>query len=264
MNYQLLKSMNKYGIKKEDVCFKTLGIKGEEVCKNVILAPAYEPEIFNSLRPKINQVSNGYYKVYHVEIGKVKFNYIITHRGSVNVGEIVAGLGFSKCENIIFIGSVGSLHEKINIGDVCLPEKSVIADGFCRFFEEGDMKARDLFGEVIEPSDNLLNLVSEVLESEKINYHVTNNFSTETIIGQFARIDEIKNMNCNTIEMETSTIFYMSKKLGMNAVAIHNVSDNTINSKSLLGGRTKADKQKKYDTKYNVLPQILIKLLQKL
>lgn len=38
-------------------------------------------------------------------------------------------LGVTNCKNLIFIGSVGSSSEEINIGDIVIPKSSICGDG---------------------------------------------------------------------------------------------------------------------------------------
>ncbi len=61
--------------------------------------------------------------------------------------------------------------------------------------------------------------------------------------------------------METSALYYISKLLNFNSIAIHNISDCTLKNKSLYLGRTNQDKIRKKQTQELTIPKILFKLL---
>jgi len=80
----------------------------------------------------------------------------------------------------------------------------------------------------------------------------------DTIIAQFAHIDEIIDMGCNCIEMETSALFKAAQICAINAGAVFGVSDNTIQKKSLLSGKTEEERDYEKNTRKNILTKIVI------
>lgn len=63
----------------------------------------------------------------------------------------------------------------------------------------------------------------------------------DTIAGQFAHIDEILALGCKAIEMETSALFSACQVAEKECVVLLVVSDNTVQNKSLISGRTDGD-----------------------
>ena len=98
----------------------------------------------------------------------------------------------------------------------------------------------------------------EIAGKNNVNYHMGKNFSIDTIIAQFAHIDEIIDMGCNCIEMETAALFKSAEICNISAGAVFSVSDNTIMKKSLLSGMTKDEKEYEKNVRKNVLTKIVI------
>ena len=73
----------------------------------------------------------------------------------------------------------------------------------------------DSFGEKNYPNkelfDKIVSKTKEIAGENGVNYHIGKNFSVDTIIAQFAHLDEIIDMGCNCIEMETSVLFKRRK-----------------------------------------------------
>jgi len=80
----------------------------------------------------------------------------------------------------------------------------------------------------------------------------------DTIIAQFAHIDEIIGMGCNCIEMETSALFKSAEICSINAATVFSVSDNTILKKSLLSGMTEKEIDYEKNARRNTLTKIVI------
>jgi purine-nucleoside phosphorylase len=192
----------------------------------------------------------------------IKITYIVTGMGASNVNDIVLALGCTPCEKIIFIGSVGALDENIGIGDIVIPEYSMCGDGACRYLTNRKLIENDPFGEKNYPNkelfEKIISKTREITGKSGIHYHIGKNFSVDTIIAQFAHIDEITGMGCNCIEMETSALFKSAEICNINAGAVFSVSDNTILKKSLLSGMTKEETDYEENVRRNILIKIVI------
>jgi len=107
----------------------------------------------------------------------------------------VLSLGVSKCKYLLFIGSVGSLVEEINIGDLVIPIYSICGDVASRYLNEN---LEDDFGKRQESNKNLTQLlikhIQNISNEENVKYHNAVNFSVDTVFGQFPHIDTIKDM----------------------------------------------------------------------
>ncbi|MBN1646949.1 MAG: hypothetical protein JW874_02850 [Spirochaetales bacterium] len=72
---------------------------------------------------------------------------------------------------------------------------------------------------------------------------IAGNFSIDTVFAQFAFLDEIQALGCNVIEMETAAAFRAAEIAGISLAALFSVSDNILNKKSLVSGRTPAERE---------------------
>jgi purine-nucleoside phosphorylase len=176
--------------------------------------------------------------------------------------EAILALGCTPCKKIIFIGSVGSLDKKLSIGDIVIPDYSICGDGACRYLTNKKLSENDCFGEKYYPNKELYKeivLKTEAISKENnVNWHIGKNYSIDRVIAQFAHINDIIDMGCNCIEMETAAFFKSADICKIKAGAVFSVSDNTILKKSLLSGRTKEEVDHERNVRKNILTKIVI------
>ena len=110
------------------------------------------------------------------------------------------------------------------------------------------------------PTRELYDITTNYLNNENIDYKDIKVYSVDTIAGQFSHIDEILNLGCKAIEMETSALFSSCQVVEKECVALLAVSDNTILNKSLISGRTDEDMELYHQTRYIIIPKIIFKL----
>ena len=262
----ILKGNKEFGTNPFNIVKSSLGCEQEMIKKNVILAPVWKPELFEDYTDNIVEIYDGLHKIWNLEIGNKVITYIVTGIGAPNVLEAILALGCTPCEKIVFIGSVGGLDRNLKIGDLVIPKYSICGDGSCRYLTNKKLIENDCFGEKYYPNNEFFNdIVSkteELTKPDNVKWHIGRNFSIDTIIAQFAHIEEIISMDCNCIEMETAALFKASEICNIKTVAIFSVSDNTILKKSLMSGRTKEELEyRKYNRK-NILTKIVIKCLE--
>lgn len=255
---EVLKKFQEFQISKESRFKRNLGISADVVTENVVIAPFYKAETFADVcGAKVELLFEKYYKAYKISKNGKEFIFINSNMGAGNIAEIICTLVDTACKNVYFIGSAGSIDLNLKIGDIVLPEKSVIGDGTCRYFAE----TKDVFGSETEPNQDLLESLKQTLSKMEIDFKTTKNFSVDTLSGQFMIMDYVFKTGANTLEMETSALFFVSQILGLNAVAIHNISDNSIISKSLYSGRNDAEREAKRFTQRVTIPKILAEIL---
>ena len=262
----LIEGNEKYGSNRDLICESTFDCSAKDINENVIIAPTWKVDIFEPYVDKINHISGptGHgYVVNELVIGDQKITYISTGIGDSNILDATLALGCTSCKKVIFIGSVGALDESIKIGDIIIPEYSVCGVGANRYLCMDKLKDNDCFGKKYCPDPELFDLIRSVTDREILNthikYHIGHTFSVSTIFAQYAHLDEIINMNCNSIEMETASFFDASKVAGIKSAAIFGVSDNTISRKSLYNGRTTGDIKGKNTTKKEIIPLIALR-----
>ncbi len=255
---QLKQSIDKYGNSSKLV--SRLGITEDDVTDIVVLAPWWHPDkLYNDFDCKIELLSEEFPEVHRITYHNKSFLHIRSYVGATNVGETVLLLSFTKCKKIIFVGSVGSISKDVNIGDLIIPSTSISGEAFSTYMYETIHK--ESLHKEYHPSKKFYDLTILNLEKEKINYKDEKIYSVDTIVGQFAHIDEILDLGCKAIEMETSALFSACRVAEKECVALLVVSDNTIMNKSLISGRNEKDMELYHKTRYNIIPKIIFALM---
>jgi len=255
---QLKEFIDEYGDSSKLV--KRLGITEEDVTEVVVLAPWWHPnKLYNNYDCKIELLSDEFPDVHRITYNNKSFLHIRSYVGATNVGETVLLLSFTKCKRIIFVGSVGSISNDVNIGELVIPPISVSGEAFSSYMYE-TINKKSLHKEYY-PTKELYDATTNYLKNENINYKDIKVYSVDTIVGQFAHIDEILDLGCKAIEMETSALFSSCQVAEIECVALLAVSDNTILNKSLISGRTDDDMKLYHRTRYEIIPEIILDLL---
>jgi purine-nucleoside phosphorylase len=264
MIYEHILSANrKYGIGFIDIVKSYFNCEPDEINETVIIAPSWYPDIFANQVDSITQVLyNHHLKIWNVVIKDKAITYIVTGVGAPKVIETVLTLGCTACENIIFIGSVGGLAKEFLIGDIVIPEYSICGDGSCRYLTNTRLSENDCFGQKYYPNKELYEKIvlrTELIAKENnVNWHIGKNYSVDTVIAQFAHLDEIIDMGCNCIEMETAVLFKSADICGIKSGAVFSVSDNTLLNKSLLSGRSKEEVEYRKFVRDTTLTKIVL------
>ena len=265
---QLLNGHKRFGTDITMVSSHKLKCDISLIKENVILAPTTTYQLWRDFGAEITPIYSKYHSISNIKIKNIEFTFITTGIGASNLVDIVLALGTTKCKNILFIGSVGSLDLNIDIGDIVIPEYSICGDGVCKYLTGRSLKDSNTFGKKYLPDKTLFNLAIDITDkickTENIPWHIAKNFSVDTIFAQFAHIDEIKNLGSNVIEMETAALFRASEICNIKSCAIFCVSDNTITNKSLYSGRNDEDIKKKGYSRYIIMPKILLEILNEL
>jgi purine-nucleoside phosphorylase len=269
MKYEdLMAAIERYGSTPDGMCRQTLGVTREQIHERVIIAPWWEPSVFESLGSETRFLSaseNSAVKVWNIQVDNVEMTYIKTGIGAPVLTDAILALGVTACKKVLFIGSVGSLDVNIGIGDIVVPEYSMSGDGVSRYLKGGLLRSNDTFGDKSYPDEELFELllhnVQKVCGQTNVKYHVGKTFSIDTIFAQFAYIDEIIALGCNVIEMETASAFRAAALAGISLGALFSVSDNTVMKKSLYGGRTTEEIEYRKEVRRAIFPKIILETL---
>jgi len=265
---KLLTGIEKYGSDKKDICRQFIGVDICKISESVIIAPWWEPKVFDPFWTDIKYICESEFasiKVWSMIVNNKGVTYIRTGIGAPVLTDVVLALGITNCHKLLFVGSVGSLDEKIGIGDIVIPEYSISGDGVSRYLKRNRLKENDVFGEKVFSDKVLFTELCRITESVATNngikYHIGSAFSIDTIFSQFAYIDEILEMGCNVIEMETAAAFRAAEIAGISMAAIFSVSDNTITKKSLLSGRTQEEMDYRRKVRKGIIPKIISEII---
>ena len=212
---------------------------------------------FDKYNFKVEQVSDNVFNLYKDDIS---FSYIeLKLIGAPAIMDYILSLGLTKCKNLVFIGSAGSLDENIKIGDIVIPEFSICGDGASRYLNKN---MEDEFLKKEYPSKDFTNKLIDILNKNNIEYHYVPNFSVDTIFAQYMHLDKIIELGAKTIEMETANLYKCNELLNINMTSILCISDNTILKKSLFSGRTPEEKEHRYKIRNEIIPKLIIELFK--
>ena len=256
MKYEdIINAHSSYGSKKEDI----VAICGyENILENVVIAPWWEHTFFEKYGFVSTQESS---IVYNMKKDDIEFSFIeLKAIGAPIVMEYVLSLGVTKCKNLIFIGSCGSLDETIKIGDVVIPSYSICGDGATRYLNNN---FEDEFGKKEYPSHELNEKIINILEDMKVRYHNVPNFSVDSVFCEFIHIEDFLKYESKTVEMETANLFKCCNIMNIKTTAIFGVSDNIVLRKSLYNGRSEEEKKNKDYCKKELIPQIVIEFFKR-
>lgn len=254
MEYKdLINSHLKYGTTNENI--KTN--KGyNKILENVVIAPWWSHDMFNELNFEVEQTSE---KVFNFYSDTLSFSFIELKRiGAPAIMDFILSLGVTRCQNLIFLGSAGSLDENIKIGDIVIPKYSICGDGASRYLNDN---LEDEFLKKQYPSRDFTNKLLDIIKQKNIKYHYVPNYSIDTVFAQFYHIDKILDLGVKTIEMETAILFKCNELLKINVTALFCISDNTLLNKSLYSGRTDEENDYRHKIRNEIIPNIVIDLL---
>ncbi len=152
---------------------------------------------------------------------------------AVDTVETLAALGV---ENIITIGMFGSFSDKINSGDIVIPNKAFSEEGTSLHYYEN--------AEFFEPNAMLLEKATEFI-NDSYNFPIV---STDAVYRQtFFKEKLWRSKGAVGVDMETSAIYSVSKYLGLNSISILIASDkHPINENEKSWEWTMTEKQRKY------------------
>lgn len=258
----LICGLERFGSSPIETCTSILGVKPGTVLERVILAPWWEPEIFDGFDEirLLSQSEAQAVKVWEVRRSGVCATFIKTGIGAPVLMDVVLALGISHCRQVFFIGSVGALEEGTDIGDIIIPEYSICGDGASRYLT-GKTLREDAFLDRVFPTfeltESLRSSAERICAAKQIKLHAGRIYSVDTVFAQFAYIDEVVSLGCNAIEMETAAAFRAARLAQLEITALLSVSDNVIQKKSLLSGRSQDEITCRKRIRKYVFPEII-------
>lgn len=255
--------LEKYGITPSDVIQMAFHCDPAAIHPDVILMPIWQPEIFSLYADQITTIVPN--TVFELTYQGIPATLLRTGVGAPLAGDSTLALGCTDCRRIWFAGSVGGLRAGMRIGDLVMPELSISGDGFCRYLQPGPL-TRDSFAEKCLPDEPLASTLAlravQLANDGGVALHAGPVFSTDTILAQFSRLDYIaQDLGCIGIEMETAAVFKAARMVGIRAAALLSVSDLPIIGKSLFAGRPDEERQRRRETRQQILAKALLDCL---
>ncbi|MBQ6996920.1 MAG: purine-nucleoside phosphorylase [Oscillospiraceae bacterium] len=200
---------------------KTVLMPGDPLRSKFIAENFLEnPVLVNNVRGV--QGYTGYYK-------GVKVSVMASGMGMPAIGiyshELYNGYGV---ENIIRVGSAGSIQEHIDLYDI------VIAQGACT---DSNFAAQFHLPGTYAPiaSYELLSAAVEASKAAGVTYHVGNVNSSDVFYGDHAGVPEgldsvygLKKMGVMALEMEAAALYMNAARYGKRALCICTISDHVL------------------------------------
>ena len=134
---------------------------------------------------------------------------------------------FFGVENIIRIGSAGSMQENVKVRDI------VLGMSACTNSSYGEQYGLD--GTFAPTADfKLLRKSVEIAENMGANYHVGSLFSSDCFYNDDPTVTEKwQKMGVLAVEMEAAALYMNAARLGKHALAICTISDSLITGEAL-------------------------------
>ena len=128
---------------------------------------------------------------------------------------------FSGVKTIIRVGSAGSIHPDLHLGDL------VIAQGACT--NSNYVSQYELPGTYAPIADfNLLRGAAEACDRLGYRYKVGNVFSSDVFYGENPHNDKWMNMGVLAVEMEIAALYMNAARSGNRALGICTISDHIL------------------------------------
>lgn len=125
-------------------------------------------------------------------------------------------------QNIIRVGSCGSIHEEVNLGDL------VVAMGASTDSSINRVRFRGYDYAAICNYDLMRNWIDKA-QAQSVNYRVANVFTTDTFYHADESIYEVAaSLGIVAVEMETAALYRIAAEEGIRALALLTVSDQIL------------------------------------
>ena len=255
---QIVDAFHKYN--SEHMAFQAFGLSEDVTYDALVIAPSFSPYKLKMERfCTVTTLKEGAYIAgYLVEKDDKKIAWIKIGSSAGNLIDhlsLCAELTFKK---MIFIGAVGALKDRFELGDVCTPSYSLSGSYADSLLKKDSIRETMLFSKT-EPDMKYVDEVIDIGKDKGYNIKKASVFCTPSIAMEYVHLDEIKAFNTDLIEMETSSFYLMTELFEIPGIALLVVSDNSASGAALVG-RTD-EQQEKYDYGRNtVLPDMILTL----
>jgi len=135
--------------------------------------------------------------------------------------EILCGAG---AENLIRVGSCGSLQDDVKIGDLVIITGALRGDGTSRYY------VAENFSTVAHP--HIVQALQKAADHLDVRYHLGLIFTTDALFQETPElIQQLNQQNISSIDMVTSTFLTVAQVRGKKAGAVLAVSDECLYGK---------------------------------
>ncbi len=153
---------------------------------------------------------------------------------------------FFGVENIIRIGSAGSMQADVNIRDIVLGQAACTNSAYANQY--------DLDGTFAPIADyTLLDSAAKIAKSLNLNYHVGNLLSSDTFYSDNKDNNWAK-MGVLAVEMEAAALYMNAARAGKKALAICTISDSLVTGEAT----TAEERQTSFNEMINLALEVAV------
>lgn len=212
----------------QSTCSMFFNVNNFEIGEVVILSCFDRSrELKRAYRTHVVSEFGAFYKGFNLSFNKKILTVITTGSGSSRVGDAILALEGTPCRFVFYTGAAGGLGKRICVGDLIVPERAIIGDGFSRYHKT--VFENDLLSNYSLASQCLIERFKSYAESNFSSSQTIffgDMFTTESLFSETKTfLSELENHDVTAIDMETSAFFTATQKLALNAMAIHYISD---------------------------------------
>jgi len=187
----------------------------------ILYGGAYVPrrkKVVRRLFDKWTRIRGNWVKYTYVKIDEVEYLLVFNVYGGAIVLEVLHLLKDGGVRQVFFVGSMYA--KRLPIGAIVIPSK--IVD------KAGPALVDNPQVSIVEPDPTSLRSLKATLKAEGIPHVHANTVSVPCALHEIEHVKQLieKDENIAGVEMEVSTFYYFSRRLGLKSYALLYVSDN--------------------------------------
>ena len=230
-----------------------ISAKKNEIAKTVIMPG-------DPIRAKI--MAKKFLQDYNV-VSKVRNNYCYTGKYKNKLVSIMSsGMGpasmgiysyelynFYLVENIIRVGTIGSLNNLAKIGDIVIAQQAITDTNYNEMYKDKKLN-------YLPCSKKLLKLAKAVIKKKDYTCFLGNIFTTDTFYSSKKRDEFILSQNVYGVEMEGASLYSTALAAKKEALCICTVSDEVLSGKTT----SSVEREKNFEKMFIIALEIATKI----
>ena len=126
-------------------------------------------------------------------------------------------------EYVIGVGAVGAFSERLNIGDILIADRAIVSDGTSKVYTDEP---------VVYPSSFMQSLAEETFHRSGLPVDHTCVWQSDALYRESLESRKAWRMQgAECVNCETSTLYAVSRELGIESVSLNWVTDSTVSGK---------------------------------
>jgi len=220
-----------------EIVLNCFGCKQKIISKNVIISPVLKFSDFDNFEI-INTFGRKYWWKGCTGFYKGKIITIIqSKQSSNNAGDLVIALSYTRCKNVFFLGTAGSLSNDLYVGDIIIANEAINGEGFSQYYDPSFSLQDYLSDKAPVAADNkLLSKIKAQLNKNSIAFSSGKIFTIGSLFAENKKnISILKNNSIIGIDLETSAVYQAAQSYNIKTAAYYVVSDKVIKQEIFKG-----------------------------